>query len=82
MDIDTCISKYLSMASKIFPEEGFISGSIVAKLFKGVKGEARFDAKTLENVVIEMVSEKFGGQGEDLLLPTEQSKQDAPQCRT
>lgn len=82
MDIDTCISKYLSMAPNLFPEEGFISGSKVRKFLKGVKGEARFDAKSFEKVVIEMVSETFGDQGEDILLQPGQSEQDAPQCRT
>ena len=48
MDINTCISKYLDMAPRIFPEEGFIAGSKVCKIFKGIKGFARFDAASLE----------------------------------
>ncbi|KAL9137486.1 MAG: hypothetical protein Q9175_001311 [Cornicularia normoerica] len=82
MDIDTCISKYLDMAPKVFPEEGFVSGSRLGKLFKGVRGEARFDANDLEKVVKEMVSGTFLDQGEDTLLQTEQIEQDQSQCRT
>ena len=47
MDIDQCIESYISMAPRIFPHEGFISGSRVGKLFKGIKGSARFDATNL-----------------------------------
>ena len=79
MDIDTCISKYLSMAPKIFPEEGFISRSKVGKFFKGVRGEARFDATNLEKVIKEMVSETFGDKGESALLHV---GEDQPRCRT
>lgn len=82
MDIDTCIAKYLSIAPKIFHEEGFISGSRVGKLLKRVKGEARFDAKALEKVLKEMVSETFGAHGEDNLLQIEPSETHQPQCRT
>ena len=69
------------MAPKIFPGEGFVSGSTLGKLFKGVKGKARFDAENLENIVKEMVSRTLGGEGEHV-LQTEQSEQESPQCRT
>lgn len=84
MDVDTCISKYLSMAPKIFPEEGFISSSKLGKLFKGVRGKARFEAENLENAVKDMVSGAFESQeqGEDVLFQNEQSEQDPQQCRT
>ena len=82
MDIDTCISKYLSMAPQIFPEEGFVSGSKWGKIFKGVKGEARFDAKNLEKVVKDMVCEAFGDQKEDAPLQIDQPEEGLRQCRT
>lgn len=82
MDIDTCISKYLSMAPKIFPEEGFVSGSKLGKLFKGVRGKARFDAINLEKMVKEMVSGTSGTLGEDALLESETPKEISSQCRT
>lgn len=82
MDIDTCISKYLSMAPKIFPKEGFVSGSKVGKLSKGVRGKARFDAMNLENMIREMVTETFGGLGETTLLQSERSEESLSQCRT
>ena len=82
MDTDTCISKYLSMAPEIFPEEGFVSGSKWGKIFKGVRGEARFDAKNFERVVKDMVREAFGDQKEDARLQIDQPEEGVPQCRT
>ena len=82
MDIDTCISKYLSMAPQIFPEERFVSGSKLVKIFKGVRGEARFDAENLERVVKDMVCKAFGDQKEDALLQIDHPEGDLPQCRT
>lgn len=82
MDIDTCISKYLSMAPTVFPEEGFISGSKVGRIFKGVRGKARLDAKSFENVVKEMVSGVSEGLGEDALLQSNKTENGPPQCLT
>ena len=82
MDVDTCISKYLSMAPEIFTEEGFVSGSKWGKIFKGVRGEARFDAKILERVVKDMVCEAFGDHNEDALLQIDQPEEGLLQCRT
>ena len=82
MDIDTCISKYLSMAPQIFPEEGFVSGSKWGKIVKGVRGEARFDAKNLEKVVKDMVCEAFGDDKEDAPLHIDQPEEGLPRCRT
>ena len=48
MDINTCISKYLDMMPRIFPEEGFIAGSKIRKIFKGIKGFERIDAASPE----------------------------------
>ena len=55
-DIDTCISLYLKLAPQIFPEEGFMSGSRLAKLFKGVTGRPRFDAAIFETKLKEIIS--------------------------
>ena len=82
MDIDTCISKYLVMAPQIFPEEGLISGSKWGKIVKGIRGEARFDAKNLEKVVKDMVCEAFGDHKEDAPLQIDQPEEGLPQCRT
>ena len=82
MDIDTCISKYLSIAPKIFPEESFFSSSKMGKLFKGIRGKARFDAERFESTVKEMLSGILGSQGEYALLQSEQSDQEPPRCRT
>ena len=82
MDVDTCISEYLSMAPKIFPEEGFVSSSKLGKLFKGVRGKARFDAENFERVAKHLVFAAFGSHGDYVLLQSDQAEQDPPQCRT
>ena len=82
MDVDTCISEYLSMAPEIFPKEDFVSKSKLGKLWKGVKGKARFDAEVFEGMVKDMVFTALGSDGEYALLQNDQSKQDPPQCRT
>lgn len=84
MDVKTCIEEYLAMAPKIFPEEGFISGSKIVKLFQGLKGAARFDEYALEDCVKRMVAQKYGGDGEDedARLDHEANTGLAPRCRT
>jgi hypothetical protein len=72
MDVDTCIKTYLEMAPKIFPAQGFVSGSMVAKLLKGVKGTARFDGGELEKFVKALVADRLGG-GEDVLLDSDEA---------
>ena len=81
MDVDECINKYLEMAPKIFPTEGFLSGSSLGKFFHGVRGVARFDAQNLEFVVKKMVSEKFKS-GQDTLLDSVARPKDAGECCT
>jgi hypothetical protein len=81
MDITTCISTYLDMAPKIFPEEGFIAGSKISRLFKGIKGSARFDAANLETVVKAMVADRFG-QEEALLFEADIADQVPAACQT
>jgi patatin-like phospholipase/acyl hydrolase len=58
MKIDDCIQEYLELAPKIFPTEGFVVRSKPSKLFKAVRGSARFDAMALENEVKKLV-EKY-----------------------
>lgn len=70
MDIDTCISSYRDLAPKIFPEEGFLSSKKLVKLFKGLKGIARFDATNLESAVKEMVASTMNS--EDAVLENEE----------
>ena len=82
MDIDTCITIYLDMAPKIFPRVDFISRSRLGKLWNGVKGKARFDAENLERMIKNMVSKAFGSDGEYVLLQSDLSGRDPPQCRT
>ena len=82
MDVDTCISEYLSMAPEIFPEEDFVSKSKLGKLWKGVKGTSRFDADKFEKIVKHMVFAASGSDGDSVLLQSDQSEQDPPQCRT
>lgn len=62
MDIETCISSYLDMAPRIFPEEGFIPGSKVGKIFQGIEGTARFDVTELEMIIKAMVAARLGTQ--------------------
>ena len=59
MDVDTCINHYLAIAPGIFPEEGFVSGSTIWKLFKGARGTACFDAESLEGFVKDLVAEQL-----------------------
>lgn len=66
MDIETYISSYLDMAPRIFPEEGFIPGSKVGKLYKGIEGTARFDATELEAIIKAMVAARLGTQDDTL----------------
>ncbi|KAF2259411.1 FabD/lysophospholipase-like protein [Lojkania enalia] len=56
MTIDECITAYLELAPKIFPEEGILYGSKAGKLFKSFRGAARFDAMALEEEVKNMVA--------------------------
>ena len=82
MDIDASISKYLTIAPKIFPEKGSVSSSKLGKLFIGIKGKPRFDAHKFEIAVKEMVIGILGDQGEDCLLENRLVEQDLKQCRT
>ena len=81
MDIDTCIDKYLEMAPIIFPKEGFVSGSIVGKIFHGVRGAARFDGAPLESIVKEMVTEALKS-GPDTLFESTEGAEETASCRT
>ena len=81
MDVDTCITKYLELAPQIFPTQGFISGSKVGKLFKGIKGTPKFDAIALETFVKSLVVEKLGS-GENALLEAADEDEPATGCKT
>ena len=81
MDVDECINKYLEMAPKIFPTEGFLSGSSLGRLIHGIKGAARFDAQNLEAIVKEMVNEKIKS-GQDTPLDSIERPEDAGDCCT
>lgn len=81
MDVDVCITKYLELSPQIFPAQGFISGSKVGKLFKGVRGTPRFDAIALEAFVKSLVVEKLGS-GEDALLEAADEHQLVTGCKT
>jgi patatin-like phospholipase/acyl hydrolase len=65
MSVDDAIQSYLAFAPKIFPKEGFVSGNPLTKLFKVVRGTARFDATALENEVKEMVAKYLKQDGDD-----------------
>ena len=81
MDINTCISTCLDMAPGIFPEEGFIAGSKVSRLFKGIKVSARFDAANLETVVKAMVADRLGHE-EASLFEADIADQVPAACQT
>ncbi len=81
LDVDTCIEQYLSLAPEIFPEEGFVSGSTLGKLFKGARGTARFDGDRLESFVKDLVSEKFKDTGPDTLFDSVQTNAQSSSCR-
>jgi hypothetical protein len=81
MDVDTCIEKYLALAPEIFPEEGFVSGSTLGKLFKGARGTARFDGDKLEGFVKNLVSEKFQDSGPDTPFDSVQANARTSSCR-
>jgi patatin-like phospholipase/acyl hydrolase len=65
MSVDDAIESYLAFAPKIFPKEGFVSGSSLTKFFKGVRGTARFNATALENEMKEMVANHLKQDGDD-----------------
>jgi hypothetical protein len=72
MDVDACIKTYLEMAPKIFPTQGLVSGSTLAKLLKGVRGTARFDGRELEKFIKALVVDRLGGS-EDVLLDSDEA---------
>ena len=82
MDVKTCINEYLDMAPKIFPKEGFVSGSKVGKLVKGLKGDARFNEEALERRIKNLVTTKFSDIGEDAPLTSNSAGMVPPSCRT
>ncbi|KAF2790687.1 FabD/lysophospholipase-like protein [Melanomma pulvis-pyrius CBS 109.77] len=65
MSVDDAIKSYLAFAPKIFPKEGFVSSHRLTKLYKGLRGTARFDATALENEVKEMVAKYLKQDGDD-----------------
>ncbi len=65
----------------VIEEEDFVSSSKLGKLFKGVRGKARFGAENFERIVKHKVSTAFGSNGEYVLLQSDRSEQDPPQCR-
>ena len=81
MDVDTCIDNYLEMAPIIFPKEGFVSGSVLGKVFHGVRGAARFDSAPLESVIKQLVTETLES-GPDTLFESTERAQGTASCRT
>ena len=82
LDIDTCISQYLAMAPQIFPKEGFIPGSKIGKILKGVGGKARFDAGKLEKIIKELVTSTLKTLDEDAVLEKMSNVEGDTCCRT
>ena len=70
------------MAPQIFPEEGFVSGSKLGKIWKGANGKARFEAETLEKIIKDLVANKFETLGPDAMLEKMYDKDGDPGCRT
>ena len=81
LDVDTCISLYLEMAPEIFPEEGFLAGSRVAKLLEGAVGYARFDATILKERVRKIIGQSPAKLQPDAPLCGEE-QEDPGMCRT
>lgn len=80
MNVDECIEKYLEMAPRIFPKEGFVSRFKLGKFLSGVRGSARFDASNLESIVKDMVSEKLQ-TGPDAPLESPERAKESAGCR-
>jgi patatin-like phospholipase/acyl hydrolase len=59
MSVQECIDAYLDIAPKIFPKENFVSGSTLGRVWKGVRGTARFDAAALEAEVKKLTVENL-----------------------
>ena len=77
MDIQTCIDEYLELAPKIFPVEGLIPGSKVAKFVKVMRGRQRFKAKSLELAIKRLVKKHLrerSAEGEETGFRFEASK--------
>ena len=66
MSVDDCITSYLQLTPRIFPEEGFISRTKVTKFVKAVRGNPRFDATVLEEEIKKLVRRK--GLDEDVIF--------------
>ena len=59
MDIDSCITKYIEMAPKIFPVEGTFFGSRLGKLITAMQGKPRFKPAPLELAIKSLVSDNL-----------------------
>ena len=77
MDIQTCINEYLELAPDIFPVEGLVGGSKIAKFCTVTRGRQRFKAEPLE-LAIKRLVEKYlrerSLEGEETLFRFETSK--------
>jgi hypothetical protein len=65
MDIDRCITEYLSLAPIVFPEKNFVRKSKLAKVFKLVQGNALFDPKPMERQIKALVKKEMGARATD-----------------
>jgi patatin-like phospholipase/acyl hydrolase len=65
MDIDRCITEYLSLAPIVFPEKNFVAKSKLAKVLKLVRGNAFFDPKPMERQIKALVEKQMGARATD-----------------
>ena len=82
MDIDSCINEYVDMAPKIFPLEGLVSRRKSVKVWRGVRGQARFDPAPFETAIKTLIVDHLktrSSDGENTSLRFEASS--TQQCK-
>ena len=60
--MDQCIQEYLKMAPEIFPIEGLLSGSTIARLARISWGTQRFGPTPLEKAIKGLVAQATGDE--------------------
>jgi hypothetical protein len=85
MDVQTCIDKYIELASKIFPVENILARSRVGKTAKTLIDDTRFDPAPFEKAIKALISDYLrdrSDRGEHTLLRFEASRDTAlPKCK-
>jgi patatin-like phospholipase/acyl hydrolase len=83
MDVETCISKYINLGPRIFPEESIIKGNKLSKAVNFLAKKPRFKSESLEAAIQEMVEERLSTRstaGRDTMMRFEAGQDGGPRC--